>query len=137
MAKLKVDKRPLRKTPIGDMRDRIAIRQRDVSTPGFDNPAKFGETYKTIATVWCKVKTNVSGKKIFDGVNEDSGGGGILLSSTHIFTIRYREGVTSEHRVNYKDGNYQIQRVVNPEERDIELDLYCKLLGDRELEANK
>ncbi len=133
---MKVDKRPLKRTPVGDMRDRIAIRQRDVSTPDFDNPAKFGETYKTIATVWAKVKTNVSGKQIFDGVNEDTGGG-ILLSSTHIFTIRYREGITSEHRVNYKDSNYQIQRVVNPEERNMYLELYCKLLGDRDLEANQ
>lgn len=136
MSKLKVDRRPLRKTPVGDMRERILIRQRDVGTPDFDNPAKYKEDYKTIASVWAKVVTNISGKKIFDGVNESTGGG-IVLSSTHVFTIRYREGVTSEHRVDFKGNNYDIQRVVNPEERNIELQLYCKLLGDRELEANQ
>jgi len=136
MSKLKVNKRPLRKTPVGDMREKILIRQRSTGSPGFDNPAKFKEDYKTIANPWAKVVTNISGKKIFDGVNEGTGGG-IVLSSTHVFTIRYREGITSEHRVDYKGNNYNIQRIVNPEERNIELQLYCKLLGDRELEANK
>lgn len=136
MAELKVDKRPLKKNPVGDMRDRIAIRQRDINTPDFDNSAKFEETYKTIATVWAKVKTNISGKQIFDGVNEGTGGG-ITLSSTHVFTIRYREGITSEHRVNYKDDNYEIKRIVNPEERNMYLELNCKLLGDRKSEANQ
>lgn len=136
MAKLKVDKRPLKQIPVGDMRDRILIRQRATSTPDFDSPAKFGETYKTIAAVWAKVKTNISGKRIFDGVNDEQGGG-IILSSTHIFTIRYRDGITSENVVDYKGDNYKINRVVNPEERNMYLELYCKLLGDRELEANQ
>ena len=136
MSKLKVDRRPLKKTPVGDMRDRILIRERSVSAPDFDNSAKATETYKTIASVWAKVVTNVSGKKIFDGVNEDTGGG-ILLSSTHIFTIRYMEGITSEHVVDYKGENYEINRVVNPEERNMYLQIYCKLLGDRTKEANQ
>ena len=136
MAKLKVDKRPLKKIPVGDMRDRILIRERDISTPDFDNPAAFAEAYKTIADVWCKVKTNVSGKQIFDGVNADTGGG-ILLSSTHIFTIRYRSDITSEHVVDYNGDYYEINRIVNPEERNMYLDLSCKLRGDKTLEANQ
>ena len=137
MAKLKVHRRSLQKTPVGDRRDRILIRQRGIGTPGFDNPAKFGEDYKTIASVWAKVTTNVSGKRIFDGVNEDSGGGGILLSSTHVFNIRYMDGITSENVVDFKGENYEIKRVINSEERNLELDLHCKLLGERGLEANQ
>ena len=136
MAKLKVDKRPLKQIPVGDMRDRILIRQRGIGVPTFDNPAKFDEDYKTIASVWAKVKTNVSGKQMFDGVNAASGGG-IILSSTHVFTIRYRDDITSENVVDYKGENYEINRVVNPEERNMYLELYCKLLGDRGLEANQ
>ena len=136
MSKLKVNKRPLNKTPVGDRRDKILIRKRDISTPGFDNPAKLGENYKTIASLWAKVTTNVSGKQMFDGVNAD-GGGGILLSSTHVFNTRYMEGITSENVVDFKGENYEIKRIVNPEERNLELDLHCKLLGDREKEANQ
>ena len=136
MAKLTVDKRPLKKIPVGDMRDRISIRERVIGAPTFDKPAAFGEDYKTIATVWCKVKTNKSGRDEFAGVNADTGGG-ILLSSTHIFTMRYRPGITSEHVVVYKGNNYEINRIVNPEERNMYLELNCKLLGDRELEANQ
>ena len=136
MANRKVDKRPLKQVPVGDMRTQILIRERAVSAPDFDNPAKFEETYKTIASTWAKLTTNVSGKKFFDGVNTDTGGG-IILSSTHVFTIRYRDGITSENVVDYKGENYKINRVVNPEERNMYLELHCKLLGDRELEANQ
>ena len=136
MAKRKVDKRPLKQVPVGDMRDRILIKERALSTPDFDNPAKFSEAYKTVAAVWAKVKTNVSGRQIFDGVDAETGGG-ILLSSTHVFTIRYRGGVTSENVIDYKGENYEIKRIVNPEERNMYLELHCKLLGDRELEANQ
>lgn len=136
MAELKVNRRPLRKTPTGDRRDRISIRQRDVSAPDFDDPAKFEEIYKTLVVVWAMVKTNVSGRKFFDGVNEDTGGG-VILSSTHVFNIRYRDGMTAQNVVTYKGENYKINRIVNFEERNIELDLHCKVLGDRELEANE
>ena len=136
MAKLSVDKRPLKKTAVGDMRDRISIRQRDITTPDFDNPANFDEAYKTIAEVWCKVKTNISGRDEFSDVNV-SVGGGLIQSSTHIFTIRFREGISSENIVTYKDDNYEIKRVVNPEERDMYLVLYCKVLGDRTVKANQ
>lgn len=131
-----MDKRPLKQVAVGDMRDRILIRQRDIGGPDFDSPAKLKEGYKTIAAVWCKVKTNISGKQVFDGVNETTGGG-VILSSTHVFTIRYREGITSENVVDYKGEYYEIVRVVNPEERNMYLELNCKLLGDKTLEANQ
>ena len=138
MAKLKVDKRPLKKIAVGDMRDRISIRQRDVAIPDFDNPAKFDEAYKTIAVVWCKVTTNASGRELFDEVNVSTGGG-FVQSATHIFTIRYRDDITitSENIVSYKGENYKIKRVINLEERDMYLVLPCKVLGDETLEANK
>ena len=136
MAKLKVDKRQLKKIPVGDMRDRISIRERDLSVPDFDNPAKFDEAYKTIAVVWCRVKTNISGRDEFTDVNVSTGGG-LIQSSTHIFTIRYREGISAENVVSYKVENYEIKRVVNPEERNMYLELYCKVLGDKTLEANQ
>ena len=136
MAKLKVDKRQLKKIPVGDMRDRISIRERGVAAPDFNNPAKFEEAYKTIATLWCKVKTNQSGRDEFSDVNVSTGGG-ILLSSTHVFTIRYMDNITSENVVEYKGDNYEINRIINPEERNMYLELNCKVLGDRELEANQ
>lgn len=136
MPKLKVDKRTYKKIAVGDMRDRIDVRKRDISAPDFDSPAGFGESYNTLFSAWCKVKTNVSGRDSFDGVNEDTGGG-VILSSTHTFTIRFRDGVTSENVVQFKGNNYKINRIVNPEERNEYLELHCKVLGDRELEANQ
>lgn len=136
MAELKVDKRTLKKIPVGDMRGRISLRQRDVAVPDFDNPAKFEEAYKTIAIVWCKVKTNPIGRDEFTDVNISTGGG-VFSSSTHVFTMRYREGITTQNVVSYKDENYKINRIVNLEERDMYLELHCKVLGDETLEANQ
>lgn len=136
MAERKVDKRKLKKIAVGDMRDRIALRQRDVSVPDFDNPAKFEEAYKTLAVVWCKVKTNPIGRDEFSDVNVSTGGG-VFSSSTHVFTMRYMEGISAQTVVTYKDENYKINRIVNPEERNMYLELHCKVLGDETLEANQ
>ncbi len=136
MAKLKVEKRPLKKIPVGDMRDRILIKERGIGAPDFANPAKFDEEYKTLFEPWCKVTTNITGRTEFDGVNESTGGG-VTLSSTHVFTMRYCAGITSQHVVVYKGENYKINRIVNLEERNMYLMLLCKLLGDETLEANQ
>ncbi len=136
MAKSTIDRRRLKKTPVGDMRERILIKERAVSPSDFDNPSAFGEAYKTLLQPWCIVKTNISGRSEFDGVNKSTGGG-VILSSTHIFTIRYCKGITSQNIVEYQGNNYEINRIVDPEERHMYLELNCKILGDKTIEANQ
>ena len=132
MAKRVVDRRPLKKSAVGDMRERIELRQRDVKPPKFGT-SSITEEYEIIDTVWAKMETSKfagTGRQEFDAVN-------LGPRATHIFTIRFNADVSAETVVTYRGENYEILNDIDPEERQQYLALNCKLKGDKTLEANK
>lgn len=63
------------------------------------------ESFSTVGTVWGKLEA-VSGSRKLYGRNIDS-------NSTHVATIRFRDGVTSENWIEYLGGRYRIRGVTD------------------------
>lgn len=104
---------------IGDLDRRIALMSRSIDPPttGVDFQHTFTET-----NVWAAVKT-VKGKEIFAGTNMDK-------QVTHIFYVRYRNWITAENWVKYRDENYDIIDTEVLEEREQYTVLMCNIRGD-------
>ena len=132
MPKRVVQFRKLRKQSIGDMREVISLEERSLTAPDFAS-AVASETYDKILDVWAKVETR-SGIEMFNGVNTREEGVAIY---THQFTIRYRDDVTSQTRIRYKDNLYKIIDSENLEERSEYLLLRCRIDGDDSQEVNQ
>lgn len=132
MSRRTVSHRRLKKYNVGDMRERISLNLRNIQEPDFGS-ANFEQTFTEIVEVWAFVKTFDavgSGQKIFDDVDIGS-------QPTHLFVIRYYPDLTSEEVIKWMDNNYEIVKIIDPEERHEYLELYSKLLGDENLEANQ
>ncbi len=121
MPSRQIQKRKLRKISVGDMRDCISLETRSLQAPSFANVG-FSEGYTQIIETWAKVETEFNAR-IFDGVSIDE-------TPSHKFTIRYRDSVTNETRIRWKDVLYRIKSVDNYEGRDEYLELYAMIDGD-------
>ena len=110
------------------MRERISLEERSITAPVADS-ASFTEGYTQIVETWAKVETQFSGRD-FDNVDLDK-------DPTHKFTIRYRDTVTSETRIRYRDVLYRIMKIDNLEMRQEYLILFAAIDGLDTLEANQ
>lgn len=127
-----VSHRRLKKYGIGDMRERITLHVRSITAPEF-NTASFSETYDAGVNLWASVNTMdfaASGQAIFDNVN-------LSEQPSHKLVIRYRENVTTENVIRWRDNAYKLLKIINPEERNLYLELFAVLLGDEDLAANQ
>ena len=111
------------------MRERITVHTRDITPPTFDS-VDFTETYNIGFDDWASVETPVSGISSFSGVT-------IPDRTTHIFVIRFDDSITSENVIRWEGESYDIIRTTDPDKRNQYLELFCKVLGDKDLEANK
>lgn len=128
MAYRQVNGRKLRKVSIGDMRECISLEVRERKAPVFGS-ASATMAYTVIDEVWSKIDT-VNHNRIFDGVALDE-------IPSHKFTIRFRCDITTETRIRYKDVLYRIVKSDNFEMRDEYLELYARIDGDDNKEANQ
>ena len=128
MGKLVLKRRSFRKPQVGDMRNRIVIAERDIKSPAFQS-ASFSQTYTKICSVWSSVETT-GGNPKFSGVNTK-------IAITHIFTIRYRDDITSESIIEFNNNYYKIIDPDDPSNRKQFLFLMCISKGDKTLEANQ
>jgi head-tail adaptor len=131
MSERKIKRRRLKQYAAGDMRDRIILHVRSIQPPVLDS-ADFSEEYDTGTKLWSSFNTldlQSSGLRMFDGVN-------INERPTHKIIIRYRQGVTTENVIAFRGVYYEIMLVQNPEERNQYLELFCRVRGDKTLEAN-
>ena len=135
MGKLVIRRRKSRSPQVGDMRERIVINERAIGAPATGSAA-FRQTLTEIAPVWASVET-LKGVEVFDDVSRESSSQGITAGATHLFTIRYRNDVTFSNIITFDGNNYKILPVDNPDLRKRWLFLFCQLLGDDGLEANK
>lgn len=134
MPSRKVERRPLRKSAVGDMRDRINLLTKGLQPPVFGGSTA-PQDFTLIAEVWAKVVTRSPGLNTFTDVNVASQSR--LAQATHIFTIRYRSDVTTEAVIAYQGNYFEILNDDDTETRNEYLILHAKLLGDKTLEANQ
>jgi SPP1 family predicted phage head-tail adaptor len=122
--------RPQRKVCLGDLRDKIIIKTRDLEAPVFGETT-FTENFdRRMWEVWASIKT-ATGKVLFNGVNTD-------VVMTHEIIIRWHEDVTASNWVELKDGRLlDIISVENLEERNEFLKLACREQGLKSLPANQ
>jgi len=101
--------------PAGTYRHRITLRESTAT--GRD--AAGGEilTWSDVATVWAAVEP-ISGREYFAAQQ-------VNAETTHRIKMRYRPGVHSKMRVLFGSRTFDIESVIDPEERHVELHLMC------------
>lgn len=110
----------------GDLNDRIIIKSRNTVAP--QTTVDFSQNFKNDRTVWAGVETT-SGRNTFYVSNIDD-------SVTHVFYLRWFDGLTSENWIEFKNENYDILEVENWEERDEWAVCYCNVRGDKDEAVN-
>jgi SPP1 family predicted phage head-tail adaptor len=71
--------------------------------------------YSDVATVWAAVEPQKASEKVSGGL--------VLGESTYKVLIRYRSDVTSEWRIAWGDKTLEISSVLNPYNRNRELEI--------------
>ena len=110
---------------IGDLNKQIDVEIRAI-TP--KETVDFTETFSDVATVWSKVVTT-RGVEVFDGVN-------LSGLATHLFYIKYLDGVEKTNFVDYNGKRYVILDVENQNENNEILILKCEERGTKTVEVN-
>ena len=75
-------------------------------------------SWSTYATVWAEVRPAQGGER-FTAQR-------VTAETTHTVRIRWRSGVTTADRVKFGARVFEIESILNPDERDRELVLLCK-----------
>ena len=96
----------------GQLRHRITIQTRTEST---DAIGGYTETWATYYECWAAVWPIKSAEQL-DAMKLEN-------QITHRIRIRYRSGITTKHRVLFGERTFQIVSKMNPDERNIMLDL--------------
>jgi len=99
----------------GLLRHQVTIQTR---TDIRDGKGTAVETWSDVTTVWGSIEP-LQGKEYYDAHRENA-------DITHRARIRYRPGVTRENRLLYGSRIFDIEAVLNPDERNRELTLLCR-----------
>lgn len=98
----------------GKLRHRATIQQL-VNTD--DGAGGSIETWQNVATVWAAIEP-LRGNERYTAQQVQS-------TLTHKVTIRYREGIKPQMRLTYKGRIFDIESVIDIEERHRWLELFC------------
>ncbi len=100
---------------IGRLRHRIDIQEEVESQSG---TGEVTHTWQHFATVWASIEP----QKMTEGISAEQ------LSAEAVLRvrIRYRAGITTDHRVLYCTRGLEIMQVIDPGERHTELELLCR-----------
>jgi len=121
-------RRPMKKTAVGDMRDRIILKEQEMKADDVD----FGVEFNNPVEVWAAIFTpnNVgSGQFKFANTNTDE-------NPTHIFKIRFRDDVTGKTYVEHKNVNYRVISIQDPDLRKEYLHIKTTIRGPDDLPLN-
>lgn len=94
----------------GKLRHRLKIEKKTVTRDTFGEEVI---TYTEVATVWGSVEP-LSGSEYFAARQTQS-------SVSHRVRMRYIEGIDAEYRITLGDRVFEIDSVINPQERNAEL----------------
>lgn len=103
---------------IGRMRQKISIQEQQGTTN--DGAGNQIPNWVTVAFPWADVKPFRGTERV---IGEKK-----LAEVSHIIKIRYKSGIKKDkHRVVLKDGrDLVIEYIINTDERNIQLELFCK-----------
>lgn len=105
---------------IGKLRHRVTIQKIN----GFTTDAGGGRipNWEDVITVWANVKP-LRGDEVINAQKKGT-------EYTHTVDIRYRPGITAQNnRIQFNARIFTIQSVINTNEQNISLSLYCKEVG--------
>jgi len=92
---------------IGKLNKRVIIEQVARATDAIGGST---ETFTTFATVWAQIKPLTGNERFFSQRVEPN--------VTHMLKIRHRTGVTTEMRIKFGTRIFEIQSIINPDERN-------------------
>jgi SPP1 family predicted phage head-tail adaptor len=103
-------------TPLrsGDLRRRITLQRR---TTGQDSVGQAATTWQNVATVWASIDPATGREGVI--------GQALQAEVTHTITIRYRPNVTAAMRAVYQGATYNIECVIDVEQRHVAMTLLC------------
>lgn len=99
----------------GRLRHRITIEEKTVTQDAFGEP---DATWSTYVKAWARV-TPLTGREYMEAQAQSQ-------SVSHEVRMRHRDGVTPEMRMVHGGRVFDIEAVLNEEERDRELILMCR-----------
>lgn len=99
----------------GDLRHRVTIQKQTADTDSFGDEQN---VWQDIATVWAAVEP-LRGREFFQSQKENA-------ETTVRIRIRYRNGITQDMRVVFGDKVYEINSIIDIDERHTELQLMCQ-----------
>lgn len=98
----------------GKLRHQVTLQS---NTPTRNNGGELVESWSTWATVWASVEP-LDGREYFNAQQ-------VTSEVTTRIRMRYRDGVTPQLRVAWRNRIYQVHAVIRVEERDREIHLMC------------
>ena len=101
----------------GKLRHRVTLQSRVAGSPQQKPTGEPDKAWADVVTVWSAVRP-ISGRELFLAQQVSS-------KVDHEIEIRYRSGVTAGMRAVFGSVIYNIDAVLNPEERNVRLILRC------------
>ncbi len=99
----------------GELRHKVTIQNYTTSPNAVSEPVK---TWADYATVWASIEP-IRGKEFWDSQQ-------VNAEITGKIKLRYLSGITSKMRVKYETRIFEILSVINPGEKNRELQLMVK-----------
>ena len=99
----------------GRLRHKVLIESETITQDAYGAPTR---TWATFATVWASVMP-LSGREYFEA-------GKTMSDVSTRIQIRYGTGITPQMRVKFGTRIYSIVSVINMDERNKEIELFCK-----------
>jgi len=103
----------------GSFRNKITIQSFNpdaVDSDGFPLPAE--QQWKDLKTVWAAIKT-LKGKEYYEAAS-------VQAETTTRFIIRYTQGLDTSMRILYKNRIFDIQSLINDDEKNVTLTIITK-----------
>lgn len=119
MPECKIIRPKRRRLCTGDLNIKIDILSRSYGAPVTD--VDFSQNFSLFKNIWAALETS-NGRNNFYVTNLD-------ISVSHIFYMRWIDGLEAEKWIEYKNENYDILEVENLEERDEWAICYCNVRG--------
>lgn len=99
---------------IGKLRHRVTI-QNKVTLP--DGYGGVTSTWQDVATVWASVEP-LNGRELYAAQQ-------VKTELSHRVRIRYMSGIKPEMRIAFDNRTFEIEAIIDPEERHESLELLC------------
>ena len=99
----------------GELRHEIEIQEKTLTSDGMGGSTEtWTKKLTTRAAIW-----PIKGKEALEAMKLDT-------KITHRVRMRYRSGITSLMRISYDSRLFEIKSIINPDERNISLELLCE-----------